>query len=63
MVSRKGTPEEAKITNTLLSVVALFMICWAPFAITMFFLCVPPQAAAARGRHYIAAAWLSIQYV
>ena len=31
------TPEEAKITNTFLIVVVLFMICWAPFAITMFF--------------------------
>ena len=31
------TPEEAKMTNTILFVVALFIICWAPFAITMFF--------------------------
>ena len=31
------TPEEAKMTNTILFVVALFVICWAPFAITMFF--------------------------
>ena len=30
------TPEEVKITNTLLIVVACFMVCWAPFAITMF---------------------------
>ena len=30
------TPEEIKITNTLLIVDACFMICWAPFAITMF---------------------------
>ena len=30
------TPEEIKITNTLLIVVACFMVCWAPFAITMF---------------------------
>ncbi|KAJ7394154.1 hypothetical protein OS493_003833 [Desmophyllum pertusum] len=30
------TQEEVKITNTLLIVVACFMICWAPFAITMF---------------------------
>ena len=31
------TPEEVRITNTLILVVALFIICWAPFAITMFF--------------------------
>ena len=31
------TREEMKITNTLLIVVACFMACWAPFAITMFF--------------------------
>ena len=31
------TSEEARMTNTLLLAVALFMICWAPFAITMFF--------------------------
>jgi len=31
------TQEEAKITNTLLIVVACFMACWAPFATTMFF--------------------------
>ena len=31
------TPEEARMTNTLLLVVAMFVICWAPFAITMFF--------------------------
>ena len=31
------TPEEDRITNTLILVVALFIICWAPFAITMFF--------------------------
>ena len=31
------TPEETKMTNTCLLVVALFVICWAPFAITMFF--------------------------
>ena len=31
------TPEETKMTNTILLVVALFVICWAPFAITMFF--------------------------
>ena len=30
------TPEEVKITNTLLIVVACFVFCWAPFAITMF---------------------------
>ena len=30
------TQEEIKITNTLLIVVACFMACWAPFAITMF---------------------------
>ncbi|XP_078360361.1 adenosine receptor A3-like [Oculina patagonica] len=30
------TREEIKITNTLLIVVACFMACWAPFAITMF---------------------------
>ena len=32
----KMTQEEVKITNTLLIVVACFMACWAPFAITMF---------------------------
>ena len=32
----KMTPEEVKITNTLLVVVACFMFCWAPFAMTMF---------------------------
>ena len=31
------TKEEVKITNTLLIVVACFMACWAPFAMTMFF--------------------------
>ena len=31
------TPEETKMTNTILLVVALFVLCWAPFAITMFF--------------------------
>ena len=31
------TPEETKMTNTIVLVVALFVICWAPFAITMFF--------------------------
>ena len=30
------TPEEVKITNTLLIVLTCFMLCWAPFAITMF---------------------------
>ena len=36
------TPEETKMTNTFLLVVALFVICWAPFAITMFFdVCYP----------------------
>lgn len=30
------TPEENKITNMFLYVVALFIICWAPFVITMF---------------------------
>ena len=30
------SPEEIKITNTLLIVVVCFMVCWAPFAITMF---------------------------
>lgn len=32
----KMTQEEIKITNTLLIVVAGFMACWTPFAITMF---------------------------
>lgn len=31
------TPTEMKLTNTLLIVVACFMFCWSPFAITMFF--------------------------
>ena len=31
------TPEEEKMTNTFLLLLALFIICWAPFAITMFF--------------------------
>ena len=31
------TPEEEKMTNTFLLVLTLFIICWAPFAITMFF--------------------------
>ena len=31
------TPEETRITNTFIFVVTLFVICWAPFAITMFF--------------------------
>ena len=30
------SPEEVKITNTLFIVAICFMICWAPFAITMF---------------------------
>ncbi|KAJ7372676.1 hypothetical protein OS493_017949 [Desmophyllum pertusum] len=31
------THEETKITNTFLFVLALFVVCWAPFAVTMFF--------------------------
>ena len=31
------TPEEVRITNTFLLAVALFVICWAPFVVTMFF--------------------------
>ena len=31
------TAEETRITNTFILVVALFIICWAPFAVTMFF--------------------------
>lgn len=31
------TPEETRITNTFIFVVTLFVICWAPFAMTMFF--------------------------
>ena len=33
----KVTPEEARITNTFLLVVVAFLICWAPFVVTMFF--------------------------
>ena len=36
MRSFRMTREEAKITNTLLIVVACFMVCWAPFVVTMF---------------------------
>ena len=32
-----ATPEETRITNTFLYAVTLFVFCWAPFAITMFF--------------------------
>ena len=32
----KVTPEEVKITNTILVVVACFMFCWTPFAMIMF---------------------------
>lgn len=35
--ARVVSPEETKLTNTLLIVVACFVFCWAPFAITMFF--------------------------
>lgn len=35
--ARMVSPEETKLTNTLLIVVACFVVCWAPFAITMFF--------------------------
>ena len=31
------SPEETKITNTFILVVVLFVICWGPFAATMFF--------------------------
>lgn len=31
------TREEARITNTFLLVVVAFLICWAPFVVTMFF--------------------------
>ena len=37
------TPEEQQMTNTFLLVFALFIICWAPFAITMFFDVYYPQ--------------------
>lgn len=41
MAQRKETKlvsnEELKLTNTLLIVVACFVICWAPFALTIFF--------------------------
>ena len=33
----RKTQEEVKMTNTLMIIVACFMACWAPFAITMFF--------------------------
>ena len=32
----KMTQDEIKLTNTLIIVVACFMVCWAPFVITMF---------------------------
>ena len=31
------SPEETKLTITLIFVVFLFVICWGPFAVTMFF--------------------------
>ena len=31
------TAEETRITNTFILVVTLFIICWTPFAVTMFF--------------------------
>ena len=36
-VKWKLSPEEEKMTKTFLLVLALFIICWAPFAMTMFF--------------------------
>ena len=36
-VKWKLSPEERKMTKTFLLVLALFIICWAPFAMTMFF--------------------------
>ena len=42
-VKWKLSPEEEKMTNTFLLVLALFIICWAPFAITMFFDVYYPQ--------------------
>ena len=37
LLKSRVSPEEAKLTNTLLIVVSAFLISWAPFAITMFF--------------------------
>ena len=34
--SLRISAEEAKITNTLVIVLACFILCWAPFAVTMF---------------------------
>ena len=36
-VKWKLSPEERKMTKTFLLVLALFIICWAPFTMTMFF--------------------------
>jgi hypothetical protein len=37
MLFRNVSPEEARITNTFLIVLGVFIICWSPFATTMFF--------------------------
>ena len=35
--SSRSSAEEKRFTNTLVMVVGCFIICWAPFALTMFF--------------------------
>lgn len=35
-ISLRAIAEETKFTNTLIMVVACFMVCWTPFVITMF---------------------------
>ena len=58
------TADETRITNTFILVVALFIICWAPFAITMFFdVYYLRPLACAIDIISLLHAWLSKQYV